>query len=680
VKNREIGLRWAGVGLLVAAIGLTLGSGTSVEATESDYVDIDLSADEDGLWLTRSGGVVETRGSAPHFGDQPPLGPGEHLTALVPTPAGDGYWLFSNKANVFAYGSAVHYGDFGDVNLAADIVAATATIDGLGYYLIGADGGVFTAGSAPYLGSVPEVLPGVVLDAPIVAISATSGGYLLVAADGGTFAFGSARFYGSIPEILPGVRLDADIVGLVPGQAGYLMIGADGGVFNFANSNFLGSLSGVVSSRVVGVAVKADLSGYLILDGSGTVWALGDARHIGVVRYNGDVGRSVPLPQIEPVIVYVRTGLDVGVPIAVRARNGAGTVVDTLVNTSGPSEGYYYLDASAAAEIQVETSGSWELEILPLSYARQWRAGSKDAVGSAPEVLRIVGAEPGWSLLVNTAGAADLIAADLAGTQSRPLVSAPSGIVAKSAVLPTWSQAVVVSIRTEAPWGLALTQPALPVTVELTGDSVAITMAINLPTSLRGTFSVTDSGIQGCGVIDTGSMMSGGKVRRNFSACANFPERWAAGVAARNPDITIVVVGAWEVFDLVRDGTVIPFGSAEHDAIVADGISRGVNALLAAGTEVALLEVPCQYPVAGGGLSPLPERGDFWRTERLNVLLRAAAAADPRVHFITSPPEFCTDVSVGNNKGLRWDGTHYGPAGGAFIWAHLRDQLLGLPR
>ena len=609
--RQHVGVRFL-VAALVSTVLVVSSSESRVEATESNYVDIDLSGDEDGLWLTHSGGVVEIRGSAPHFGDRPPLGPGEHLVALAPTSAGDGYWLFSNKANVFAYGAAVDYGDFGDIDLAGDIVAAAVTTDGLGYYLIGADGGVFTAGSARYFGSVPEVLPGVTLNAPVVAVSATPGGYLLVAADGGTFAFGSARFFGSVPQILPGVRLDADIVGLVPGPTGYLMLGADGGVFNFANSEFHGSLSGVVSADVVGVAVKDDLSGYLILDGSGTVWALGDARHIGVLRYIGETGRSIPLPAAGPVIVYIRSDVGQGASIAVRALDQPGNVVDSPVDTVSAVEGYYYVDASAATELVVDAARPWEVEVLPLSYARQWRVGSAEGSGSGADVVRVVGSEPGSSLVVSSGGGATLTALDLAGTRSRLLMSSPVGVVGASAVLPTWGEAVVVGVRADSSWALALTPLVLPIAVELTGDSVAITMAINLPDSLNGTFSVRDSGIQGCGVIDAGSMMSGGKIRRNFSACANFPERWAAGVAARAPDVTIVVIGAWEVFDLSRNGVVVPFGSAEHDAIVADGISRGVTALLAAGTEVALLEVSCQYPVAGGGLSPLPERGEFW--------------------------------------------------------------------
>ena len=669
--------RFAAALFLSAAFVVAVGTTSEAAGSSgSNYVDIDLSADEDGLWLTRADGVIETRGSAPHFGDRPPLVGGEVVAALAGTPAGDGYWLFTNKANVFAYGAAVDYGDFGHLPLAGDIVYAVATTDGLGYYLIGADGGIFTAGSARYHGSVPEVLPGVVLNAPIVAMSATPNGYVLVAADGGTFALGSAGFHGSIPGILPGVRLAAEIVGLVPGPNGYLMVGADGGIFNFGRSEFHGSLNGVVADAVVGVAVKADLSGYLILDTVGTVWALGDTRHVGVERHSGNGAGLVAFSFDEPIIVYVGAA-----SVTVTARNAAGSVVDSLVAGPGGTGSYFYVYAPTVVSLDIATSADWTIEFQPVSYARHWRAGSEPVTGQAPDVVRLTRPSAGSALTsVVGAGGALVTAHEVRGPGARLMANSGEAFSdALGSIVPSWVGPTIVDIRAGDPWTLDLRDPQFPRTVDVTGDSVATTLAIYLPSSLTGTFVVRDVAIEGCGVIDVGAMMSGGRVRRGFTACANFAPRWAAGVSVHNPDVTLVVLGAWEVFDLLLDGSVVPFGSVQHDAILGAGIAKGVSALLATGTEVALLEVSCQYPVAGGGLTPLPERGEFWRTDHLNELLRAAAAQHSQVHMVTSPSEFCTDISIGNNRGLRWDGTHYGPAGGALIWAHLRDQLLGLP-
>ena len=95
---------------------------------------------------------------------------------------------------------------------------------------------------------VDQLAPGTAardwLAAPIVGLVPTpsGAGYWLVASDGGTFAFGDATFRGSVPAVLPGVTLNAPINGMVAYGDGYLMVASDGGVFTFSNLAFLGSL------------------------------------------------------------------------------------------------------------------------------------------------------------------------------------------------------------------------------------------------------------------------------------------------------------------------------------------------------------------------------------------------------------------------------------------------------
>ena len=341
-------------------------------------------------------------------------------------------------ANVFAYGGAVDYGGFGHLPLAGDIVYAVATTDGLGYYLIGADGGIFTAGSALYHGSVPEVLPGVTLNAPIVAMSATPKGYVLVAADGGTFVFGSAGFYGSIPGILPGVRLAAEIVGLVPGPNGYLMVGADGGIFNFGRSEFHGSLNGVVADNVASVAVRDDLSGYLILDTAGTVWALGDTRHIGVERHSGSGAASVLFSFDEPVIVYVGSGAG---SVTVEARDAVGSTVDSLVAKSGASGSYFFVHVPTVVRLDISTSSDWTIEYQPVSYARHWRAGSGPVTGQAPDVIRLTRPSAGSALTsVVGAGGALVTAHEVRGPGARLMTNSGEAFSdALGSIVPSWA-------------------------------------------------------------------------------------------------------------------------------------------------------------------------------------------------------------------------------------------------
>lgn len=304
--------------------------------------------------------------------------------------------------------------------------------------------------------------------------------------------------------------------------------------------------------------------------------------------------------------------------------------------------------------------------------------------------VRLAQADAAAVVAATTADVADLLA-------TSPVISTPTTTVVTitttiATAPPTAAGADAATSTTNAPTTAppttapttavpttTTTEARLPRRVDVTGDSVAITMNINFPSDLAPSLTVSDAAIEGCGVIEEGSMLSGGRARRNFSACVGFADRWAATAVQNKAEVVLVVIGAWEVFDLRIDGEDIAFGTARHDEIISTGIGKGVNALLDAGMQVALLEVPCFFPVDGGGLRALPERGEIERSQHLNELLATIATDMDDVYMIESPPEFCTDPDIGSDTGLRWDGVHYGPRGGAFVWARLLDQLLAIP-
>jgi hypothetical protein len=106
------------------------------------------------------------------------------------------------------------------------VIDSSATPTGNGYYMVAADGGLFAFGDAVYRKSVPEVLPGVTLNAPVVAITVTdtNAGYRMVAADGGVFNFGNSPFHGSLGSTPPPV----DVSTLLVLDGGYVMFDRNG--------------------------------------------------------------------------------------------------------------------------------------------------------------------------------------------------------------------------------------------------------------------------------------------------------------------------------------------------------------------------------------------------------------------------------------------------------------------
>ena len=211
------------------------------------------------------------------------------------------------------------------------------------------------------------------------------------------------------------------------------------------------------------------------------------------------------------------------------------------------------------------------------------------------------------------------------------------------------------------------------------GDSQATALVRNAPTGLGQYLKVSNGAVEGCGLIDTGSIVTRARFQRDFGNCKGFEQRWAS--SARGNDITLVVIGAWDVFDVRRNGARVAFGSPQDDQYLTTQLQRGIAAVTATGSKVALLEVPCYRNVDGGGLVALPERSDDQRTSHLNTLLRAAAAADPQhVVFVSGPKQWCSDPSIATDLGYRWDGVHYYRPGAKLVFDTITPALLQIPR
>ena len=196
-----------------------------------------------------------------------------------------------------------------------------------------------------------------------------------------------------------------------------------------------------------------------------------------------------------------------------------------------------------------------------------------------------------------------------------------------------------------------------------------------------GTFSVTDGSVEGCSVYDSGKAVSSRDgYSRSFSGCAGWDAKWTAAAQKGSAEVALVVLGAWDVFDVVADGRTLPFGTAENDQRFTAGLQRGIDALTAAGAKVALLEVACMRPqdVKGAGVPALPERGDDSHVAHLNELLRSVAAANAATTtFVTGPPEYCSEP-IASDLAYRWDGVHAFKPGAKLTFEAIAAQLLSI--
>jgi peptidoglycan/LPS O-acetylase OafA/YrhL len=222
--------------------------------------------------------------------------------------------------------------------------------------------------------------------------------------------------------------------------------------------------------------------------------------------------------------------------------------------------------------------------------------------------------------------------------------------------------------------------PAPSAQLAIVGDSQANALAINLPDGIEGVFpDVVNGSVDGCSVYDSGSVRSSVRFANNFSICRGWQQDWADSAAGN--DVALVVVGAWDVFD-IDDGTVYGFATPEGDALFVRNLRSGVDAMLAEDVNVALLEVACMRPrdVEGAGVRALPERGDDARVAHVNDLLRETAASygSPRVEFVQGPDEWCSDEAIAADLGYRWDGVHVYKPGANLIYTTIAPALLRL--
>lgn len=228
---------------------------------------------------------------------------------------------------------------------------------------------------------------------------------------------------------------------------------------------------------------------------------------------------------------------------------------------------------------------------------------------------------------------------------------------------------------------LPVEMPAEPIKLIVVGDSQADAVYRNLPSGVDALFDVADGSLSGCGVYGDGVAISSRPGRFPFDKCGQWSQHWGNVATRAQSEVALVILGAWEVLDLELDGELLEFGTPRADRHFLGEMQRGIDALTAAGTEVALLEVACMRPidVSGSGIPALPERGDDTRVQRLNDLLAVVAERNPTTtSLLAGPPEWCNGSPVATDRSYRWDGVHVYQPGAKLILDAVAGGLVRL--
>jgi len=218
-----------------------------------------------------------------------------------------------------------------------------------------------------------------------------------------------------------------------------------------------------------------------------------------------------------------------------------------------------------------------------------------------------------------------------------------------------------------------------PTRVLLVGDSAARSLGAGFIPSIERDFEVEliNRATFFCG-LSTGPRREGGQVLTNRDEWENCLIYWSSYIDRFQPDMTVLYVGTWEVFDRKVGENWLAFGSAQFDDRFLNRLALATETLSIDGAPVVLLTTPSfGRPDEVGPPEWIP--GARWRTDHLNRLLHIHAHREPdRVHLLDLETFVCGGAECPaeyEGVALRRDGIHYSVPGARRIARWLAPQI-----
>jgi peptidoglycan/LPS O-acetylase OafA/YrhL len=218
--------------------------------------------------------------------------------------------------------------------------------------------------------------------------------------------------------------------------------------------------------------------------------------------------------------------------------------------------------------------------------------------------------------------------------------------------------------------------------VYVVGDSVGFTLGYWYPKgTVRGMRVGGDTEL-GCGLARAPVVLAGA-VQPVDPKCTRWPRTWRAGAAAARPDVSLLVLGGWEVLDHQVDGAVATPGSPEYERYIDSELQLAYDQLAPSSHRIAILNVPCYHQQDTGLDRSIAEnRNDPGRGRWLNqVLGRFVAAHSDKVALLDLDGFLCPGgryLAKLHGVQVRYDGVHFTEGGAKLVWRWLGPQLRSL--
>jgi hypothetical protein len=208
-----------------------------------------------------------------------------------------------------------------------------------------------------------------------------------------------------------------------------------------------------------------------------------------------------------------------------------------------------------------------------------------------------------------------------------------------------------------------------PKRVLLIGDSVALTMAIQMSINQEDWGTVIDDGsLIGCGFVTGHSVYYEGAFIPMDAHCDDEGAIWTADTRRFQPQAVVVEMGWWDSLEHLINGNLESLANPHYDSMVEQQIMAligGIRSTTAA--PIYLLSVPWMDPPALPNGRKEPGASAAYHDE-INDLIKAATKSSNDIHFVDVSPyitpsgHYQTDVDGGVCRASS-DGVHlyYGP-------------------
>ena len=225
-----------------------------------------------------------------------------------------------------------------------------------------------------------------------------------------------------------------------------------------------------------------------------------------------------------------------------------------------------------------------------------------------------------------------------------------------------------------------------PIRVMVLGESVAFSMDSGMQEVAPGyDLSIWSIATLGCGFsdVDSEGSLIGETPQKAAERCKEWRQSWQQELTDFNPDIVLMVFGAWDSEDRVVGGETLVAGSPEWTDFLSQSLEQKFEMLTAGGAKLMLATFPYTRPWVW---STLPNGDELEQSTRsreaaLNDIYRKFAAQHPDkvvlvdLNAFASPGGKWSDLYI---DGVRMsdDGVHFSTGGSTIVARWLAPQIV----